>query len=266
MTLFDALILGLVEGLTEFLPVSSTGHLLLAQKWLGLPSSAGLDAYLIVIQIGAILAVLALYPHRAGQLFLGVDACLRRKWASPHFRLLSNLFVAFLPAAVMGLLLDGWIENHLFQPLTVALALAFGGIVMLWLGRKEGKAAVDEFGIKGSLTVGLWQVASLWPGMSRSMTTLVAGCWCGLTRAAAAEFSFLLGALVLSAAGLYKFVKMHESILAMGAMPIAVGIAAGFISALVVVKFLVAMLNRFGLAPWAWYRLAAAAVIVWIAR
>lgn len=263
MTLFDALILGLVEGITEFLPISSTGHLIIAQNLLGLPSSAGLDAYLIVIQFGAIAAVAALYPGRIAQMFTALGDVAKKKFSSPAVKLVRNLLIAFIPAAVIGLMFDNTIENCLFNTPAVAAALIFGAVIMLWASRaKAGQGKLDSLSVHGGFRIGLWQILSLWPGMSRSMTTIVSGQLCGLSRAAAAEFSFLLGAVTLLAASFYKGIKHHEEIAALGLVPVLVGMLAAFVSAFVVVRLFVGLLTRFGLVPWALYRIGLAVVIL----
>lgn len=285
----EAIILGLVEGFTEYLPVSSTGHLLLTNKLLGLNESVPLtdeegewlvtssgepvtlkmaaDAYAIVIQAGAILAVLIIYWPRIWQVVLGVFGL------SPNGRMLArNLIVAFLPAAVLGLLLEEWIEARLFSPLPIAIALVLGGILMLavesWRKRKgpdEDEELVDlhTLGIKQSLFIGFMQCLAMWPGTSRSMVTIVGGYIAGFRPAKAAEFSFLLGLITLTAAAGYKAVSTGPAILlAVELGPVIVGIAVGFLAAAVAVKWFVAYLSRHGLALFAWYRFLIAALVL----
>lgn len=284
----DAVILGLVEGITEYLPISSTGHLILTNSLLGLDSTdplldesgqpvltpeghpvtlkAAADAYSIVIQAGAILAVLFLYWSRIWQVILGVLGL------SPHGRLLArNLIVAFLPAAILGLLLDDWIESMLFAPLPIAIALAFGGFLMLgvesWrkhqLPGEENVTDLHTLGVKQCLFIGIMQCFAMWPGTSRSMMTIVGGYIAGLSPARAAEFSFLLGLITLSAAAGYKTVTSgSEMFLVIDMGPLLLGIFVAFVSAALAVKWLVGYLTRHGLSLFAWYRFALAVLVL----
>lgn len=283
----EAVILGLVEGITEYLPISSTGHLLLTNALLGLDSTdplvdassqliltpdgevvtlkAAADAYAIVIQAGAILAVLILYWSRIWQILLGVVGL------SPIGRLLArNLLVAFMPAAVLGLLLDDWIEARLFSPLPIAIALAAGGLLMLGVERWRSRQPPNEtdlpelhtLGIRQCLLIGLLQCVAMWPGTSRSMMTIVGGYLAGLKPARAAEFSFLLGLITLTAAAGYKGLSSRDQLfMAIEAGPMVVGIAVAFVSAAFAVKWLVHYLTRHGLALFAWYRFVLAALV-----
>ena len=278
MTPFDAIILGLVEGITEFLPVSSTGHLILASSLLGLyqddESRRAVDAFNIVIQGGAILAVAGLYFPRIGQMLrglLGRDAL--------GLRLFINLVVAFLPAAVLGLLLDDLIEAHLFRPVPVLAALFLGGVWMIWLHKRSRRLAsgdeapaltIDTMTWRHALAVGLLQCVAMWPGTSRSMMTIAGGTMLGLRPKDAAEFSFLLGLPTLGAACLYKLAKnMYESnksgepnlFETLGGLNVALGIIVAMISAAVAVKWLVSFLTRHGLGAFGWYRVALTIVI-----
>jgi undecaprenyl-diphosphatase len=284
----DAIILGLVEGITEYLPISSTGHLILTNALLGLDSTdplldddgaiiltpdgepvtlkAAADAYAIVIQAGAILAVVILYWSRIWQIILGVLGL------SPIGRKLArNLIVAFLPAAVLGLLLDDWIESVLFAPLPIAIALGFGGLLMLavesWRKHQlpDANNIIDlhSLTISQSLFIGFMQCVAMWPGTSRSMMTIVGGYVTGLIPAKAAEFSFLLGLITLSAAAGYKTVTSGpELFLAIELGPLLLGILVAFISAALAIKWLVGYLTRHGLALFAWYRFALAALVI----
>ncbi len=284
----DAIILGLVEGITEYLPISSTGHLILTNALLGLDSEeplldetgspiltpegepvtlkAAADAYAIVIQAGAILAVVILYWNRVLQAILGVIGL------SPIGRKLArNLIVAFLPAAVLGLILDDWIESMLFAPLPIVIALAFGGFLMLGVEKwrkgqlPDSDTIVDlhTLGIKQCLFIGFMQCVAMWPGTSRSMMTIVGGYIAGLSPRRSAEFSFLLGLITLTAAAGYKAVSSGpELFLAIDLGPMILGIFVAFISAALAVKWLVAYLTRHGLALFAWYRFALAILVL----
>jgi undecaprenyl-diphosphatase len=250
---WQAALLGLVEGITEYLPVSSTGHLILTSALLGLHTpeqSAAVAAFEIVIQGGAILAVLGLYWRRVLQMgagALGRDAAGRR--------LLGNLALAFAPAGLLGPLLDDPIEEHLFHAAPVLAALFLGGAWMIWLGWRQ------------ALGIGLLQCAAMWPGTSRSMMTIAGGVLLGLRARDAAEFSFLLGVPTLGGACVYKLAKnllaasetgtpnLFEQL---GPASVAVGIAVAALSAAAAVRWLVAFLQRHGLAPFGWYRIALA--------
>lgn len=296
MTPLQAILLGLVEGITEYLPVSSTGHLILTAALLGLdkPETKGaVDAFNIVIQGGAILAVAGLYWPRIVQMIRGL---LGKDTAG--LRLLLNLVVAFLPAAVFGLLLDDLIEAHLFRPAPVLAALALGGVWMIWIDRWRSQKASGRQGVKASsdgadesvakvgltidamtwkhaLGVGLFQCVAMWPGTSRSMMTIAGGMMLGLKPKEAAEFSFLLGLPTLGAACVYKLAKnvkeAHDTggqnlFEQLGVAPVALGILVAAVSAALAVRWLVAFLNKHGLAAFGWYRLVLCAllgVLIW---
>ncbi len=278
MTPLQAIILGLVEGVTEFLPVSSTGHLILASSLLGLydneESRRAVDAFNIVIQGGAILAVAGLYFPRILQMLRGLigrDAI--------GLRLFINLVVAFIPAAVLGLLLDDPIESYLFRPIPVLAALFLGGVWMIWLHKRSRRLAegdqppaltIDTMRPKQALLIGLFQCVAMWPGTSRSMMTIAGGTMLGLRPKDAAEFSFLLGLPTLGAACLYKLAKnlyeSHETgapnlFDALGGAEVAIGLVVAMISAALAIRWLVAFLSRHGLGAFGWYRVALALVM-----
>ncbi len=275
MTPLDAIILGLVEGITEYLPVSSTGHLIITSSLLGLDRDAAtksaVDAFNIVIQGGAILAVIGLYRVRVWSMIrglLGRDA--------PGRKLFLNLVVAFLPAAVFGVLLDDLIEAFLFRPWPVIIALALGGLLLIGMKRwqdrvfasaeNEGEGGrtftdIEHLSWKQALVVGLLQCVAMIPGTSRSMMTIVGGMFIGLRPKQAAEFSFLLGLPTLGGACVYKSLKSGEEIASLGAVPILLGIAVATVSAAFAVKWLVGYLAKHGLAVFGWYRIALAAVL-----
>jgi undecaprenyl-diphosphatase len=267
----DALLLGILEGLTEFLPVSSTGHLILLAELLGKHDEAGktLD---IVIQLGAVLAVVVFYRARLGALVRGV---LRREAA--ELRLALALLLGFLPAAVVGLALHRLIKERLFGPGPVAGALIAGGVLMIAVEvfrRRRGPAAGEERdpGLSGlehvtprrALLIGLAQCASLWPGASRSMATIVGGQLTGLSTATAAEFSFLLAVPTLGAATLFDLAKNGRHLLEApgGAMSLAVGLVVAFVVALLVIAAFLRYLRRFGMAPFGVYRIALGALVL----
>ncbi len=273
MTVWEAIILGLVEGLTEYLPISSTGHLVLARELLGLARRPALDAFIIVVQGGAVLAVLGLYRERVAQMVRGM---LGRDPAG--LRLASNLFVAFLPAAALGLVLEETIERYLLGPWPVVGALALGGVIMIAIGpwlraRGEARAAVagiDDLSWRQALAIGLAQCLALWPGTSRSLVTIVAGMVAGLRPAPAAEFSFLLALPTLGGACAYKAFKLlrggeDAAIGDLGWMPVLLGMTVAAVSAALAARWLVGWLTRHGLALFGWYRLAVAALYGWLA-
>ena len=274
LTWFQAVVLGLVEGITEYLPVSSTGHLILASALLGLDSpperKAAVDAFNIVIQGGAILAVLGLYWPRVRGMIAGV---LGKDRAG--LRLLGLLVVAFLPAALLGPFLDDPIEQYLFNPPAVVTALALWGLVMIFIGAwqrrrfPEGAPApgIADLTWRSALFIGALQCVAMWPGTSRSMITIVAGMLVGLRPRESAEFSFLLALPTLGGACVFKLAKdllgSDPSALAqLGVAPMLVGIAVATLSAALAVKWLVHYLNRHGLALFGWYRLGLSALFV----
>ena len=274
MTWWEALVLGLIEGITEYLPISSTGHLILAASLLGLDEPAAtrdaVNAFLIIIQGGAILAVLGLYRHRVAEMARGVAT--RR---GPGLKLATNLLISFLPAAVIGVLLDEVIERYLFYPGPVLSALLVGGVAMLLIGRWQRQVfhdAADEqldatsfvdiehLTWRRALLIGLLQCFAMWPGLSRSMMTIVAGMMVGMRPRHAAEYSFLLGLPTLGGACVYRAVQIFgqegDPIAVLGGwLPITVGLVAATISAALAVKWLVSYLTRHGLALFGWYRI-----------
>ncbi|MEM6756205.1 MAG: undecaprenyl-diphosphate phosphatase [Planctomycetota bacterium] len=276
MTWWEAIILGIVEGLTEYLPVSSTGHLIVTQRALGLEGQAA-DAFAICIQAGAIVAVLGLYWKRVRQAAVG--------WAgkvgvgpgdADGFRLGLHLLVAFLPAAALGPLLDDAIEARLFNPTMVAVALFVGGVAIIVVDRwKRAKAKREPWGEKAdagrslegmttmmALGIGILQCVAMWPGTSRSLMTIVGGVLVGLSLAAAVEFSFLLGVVTLLAATAYKAIDAGPVMVeAYGWWPMILGSLAAWASAVLAVKWMVGYLKSHGIAIFGYYRVAAAAVI-----
>lgn len=257
MTLLQALVLGIVEGVTEFLPVSSTGHLLLAERALGIERSEAADAYVICIQAGAIVAVLGLYRERVLQLLRGVagrDAAGRR--------LVVQLVVAFLPAAVIGLLFEKKIDELLFGLWPVVIAWAVGGGAILVLRSRGGSRTLADIDLRTALLIGLAQCLALWPGTSRSLATILGALALGLSMPAAVEFSFLLGLETLGAATAYKALKHGPEMLdAFGPAPLALGFVAATISAAISVKWLVGWLQSHGMEVFAVWRLVLAAIV-----
>ncbi|BCS32501.1 undecaprenyl-diphosphatase 2 [Luteitalea sp. TBR-22] len=260
MHAWQALVLGLVEGLTEYLPVSSTGHLLVTQRLLGIEASEAANAFAVFIQGGAILAVLVLYWRRIVSMLLGV---IGRDPAG--LRLALAVAVAFLPFAIAGFLFDDLIEGYLFGALPVAVAWAVGGLVILYVSPRlaPGGAALDHVPLRAALVIGLCQCAALWPGVSRSFATILGAIAAGLSLAAAVEFSFLLGLLTLGVATAYKLLDGGEAMVqAYGVSAMALGFLAAWVSAMLSVVWMVNWLQRRPLAVFGWWRIAAAAVVV----
>src|SRR5689334_12918419 len=252
--LVDSLILGIVEGLTEFLPVSSTGHLIIVSDFLGLNDEKG-KVFDIVIQLGAILAVCWEFRVRIGKAFAG----LARDRVQQRFA--TNLVVAFLPAAIVGLALQNQIKKYLFNPTSVAAALIVGAFVIFaierWYKRKGEARVLSVYDMTwgDALKVGIAQCFSLIPGTSRSGATIMGGMLFGLSRQAATEFSFFLAVPIMFAATGYQVVKYRDLFTRDDIGPFAVGFVVSFISALIAVKGLIRYVARHDFRAFAWYRI-----------
>ena len=259
--LIDALLLGVVEGLTEFLPVSSTGHLIILSDFLGTNDAKG-KAFAIAIQLGAILAIVFEYRARFARVISGLAADpVQRRFA-------FNLGVAFVPAAVTGLLFHSQIKALLFNPVSVAIALIVGAFVIFaveaWYRRHGAPrvATVDEMTWKDALKVGLAQCFSLVPGTSRSGATIMGGMVFGLSRQAATQFSFFLAVPIMFAATGYEMFKSRDILSLADAPAFATGFAAAFIAALLAVKTLVRYVANHDFRGFAWYRIALGAAVL----
>lgn len=256
--LLKALILGVVEGLTEFLPVSSTGHLILAGDLLGFNDERG-KLFEIVIQCGAILAVCWEYRVR----LLSVLAGLTTERAAQRFVL--NIAIAFMPLAVLGLLFGKVIKAHLFQPVPVALAFIIGGFIILWAERRKHEITVqtvDDMGWRDALKLGLAQALALIPGTSRSGATIIGGLFFGLSRKASTEFSFFLAIPTLFAASAYQLYK-ERALLSVDDLGMwAVGFASAFVSAFLCVRWLLRYIASHDFTIFAWYRIAFGIVVL----
>ncbi|WP_432736397.1 undecaprenyl-diphosphate phosphatase [Maridesulfovibrio sp. FT414] len=258
-SLFTAAILGIVEGLTEFLPVSSTGHLIITGHLLGFTGEKA-ASFEVAIQLGAILAVVVLYWARfwgllfpvPGQLFSG-------------FRGLYMLFLTSLPASLLGLLAHGFIKEHLFNPHTVAWALGVGAIMILIVERKEKNPhclTIDEITPKLALGIGCFQCLALWPGFSRSAATIMGGMLLGAQRKVAAEYSFIAAVPIMFAATGYDMLKSYQLFSTADIPFLAVGFIVSFVSAWAAVKGFIYLLGKLTLRPFAYYRLALAPLVL----
>ncbi|MGZ5038134.1 MAG: undecaprenyl-diphosphate phosphatase [Usitatibacter sp.] len=259
--LLDAFIQGVVEGLTEFLPVSSTGHLIIVSDFLGLNDEKG-KVFDIVIQLGAILAVCWEYRARFVKAFAGLASDpVQRRFA-------ANLAVAFLPAAIVGLALQREIKAYLFNPVSVAIALIVGALVIFvverWYARHGSPrvTSVDDMSWKDALKVGLAQCLSLIPGTSRSGATIMGGMLFGMSRQAATEFSFFLAVPIMFAASGYQMVK-YRSLLSRDDLAVfAMGFVVSFVFALLAVKGLIRYVARHDFKAFAWYRIVLGAAVL----
>lgn len=255
-TLIDALLLGLLEGLTEFIPVSSTGHILLAGHFLGFNSTG--KTFEILIQLGAILAILSVYSAKLWR--MAVD--LPRDPGTQRF--VAGILIAFLPAAVLGVLLHGFIKTVLFEtPMLICIMLILGGFVLLFLDKMDLKAKyhdITEFPLSVYLKIGLFQTLALIPGTSRSGATIVGSLLLGVDKRAAAEFSFFLAMPTMAGAFAYDLYKNLDVLSASDLPVIGVGFVAAFVTALLVVRHLLDYVSRKGYALFGWWRLIVGSV------
>lgn len=273
MLLARAAIMGIVEGLTEFLPISSTGHLILTASLLRFTGET-VKVFEIAIQTGAMFAVIWEYREKLGRTVIGIghDPVARR------FAL--NVLVAFVPAVVLGLAFGKVIKAHLFHPVPVASAFIVGGLIILWVesrhrrrygerdlvGHRHARVeTVDDMTPMDALKVGLLQCLALIPGTSRSGATIIGGIVLGFSRKAATEFSFFLGIPTLMGAGAYSVLK-HRELLRWGDLPMfAVGTIVSFFAALVCIRWLIRYVSTHDFVPFAWYRIVFGALVLWTA-
>jgi undecaprenyl-diphosphatase len=249
--LLKAIFLGLVEGATEFIPVSSTGHLILAGEWIGFEGPFA-DTFDIFIQLGAILAILWIYRARVlGALAsVATDPVARRLW--------TNLILAFIPAGIVGFLFYDSIKAVLFRPVVVAIALVVGGIAILlieWWDPPSNVENVDDIPAPKALGVGVAQILSLVPGVSRSGATIMGGMALGLSRKTAAEFSFFVAIPTMIIATIYELLSNLDTLNANNVVLLAVGFVTAFLSALVVVRAFIRFISTHTFVPFAWYRI-----------
>lgn len=262
-----AILLGMVEGITEFLPISSTGHLIVSGHLLGFVGDRA-ASFEVIIQLGAILSVVLLYWRR----FLGLiprpvsgfEASNLQGWSG-----LWRIGLATFPALLVGYVARHIIKERLFNPTAVTLALAIGGVAILLVERYAAKRetnSLERLTPSQALGVGLFQVLALWPGTSRAAATIVGGMLLGLERKSAAEFSFLIAVPVMLAASGYELIKMRHEMAPQSFLQLAVGFVVAFIVALITVKMFVQFLQRGKLTPFAWYRILAAPIFYFLTR
>ena len=264
-TIITAILLGIVEGLTEFIPVSSTGHLILASEIFGYDAAVW-KVFNVVIQLGAILAVVVLYWRTFWAVGTGL-----LKWRSESVAFLRNVLLGFLPSAVLGFALKDYIDIMLGSPMVVAWALVLGGIAIVAIEKvaKPGPASgVAQLPAKQALGVGFMQCLAMIPGVSRSGATIMGALAMGIERRTAAEFSFFLAIPTMMGATTLELWDARASLAGgmgpVGWTEIAIGFAVSFVVALAVIKAFVAFVSRSGFAPFAWYRIAAGILAIWL--
>ena len=252
----QAVVLGIVEGLTEFLPISSTGHLIIASEAVGFAETPGADTFVVAIQAGAILAVCWYYRRRICSILRGFFTDRKER------RLAVNTVVAFLPAALIGVLVAGAIKQYLFNPITVAAALVVGGFIILWVESRVREGArparvetMDDISWKDALLVGFMQCFAMIPGTSRSGATIIGGMVIGLSRKAATEFSFFLSIPTIFGATAYDLWKSWDSLALDNASGFVLGTAVSFVSALLVVHWLLRFVSGHDFRGFGWYRI-----------
>lgn len=252
LLLLQALVMGIIEGITEFLPISSTGHLIVAGELMNFWDPERRAVFEIAIQLGAILAICWIYRARIWQISSNLLAPASR-------RFVLNIAIAFLPISLLGVLFIDAIKTFLFNPHAVALAFITGGVLMLWVERRDRPvrvATLDDIGWQDALKVGMVQALSLIPGMSRSATTIIGGLWFGFSRVAAAEFSFFLALPIMVAATGYEMYQHHTMLSVEDGAVFAVGFAAAFFAALIAVRLFIRWIEQRDFKIFAWYRIA----------
>ncbi len=264
-----AIILGIVEGVTEFLPVSSTGHLIIVGHLLGFVGENA-ASFEVAIQLGAILSVVVLYWRR----FIDLVPARANLMNSRHSTLtgwsgVCRIAVATFPALLVGYLARHAIKERLFTPEAVTLALLVGGVAMLFVERlvsRQRSTCLDELTLRQALGIGLFQVLALWPGTSRAAATIIGAMLLGVNRKSAAEFSFIIAVPVLFAATGYELIKMRNDLALQDSLQLGIGLAVSFVVALIAVKGFVSFLQHGKLTPFAWYRILAAPIFYYLTR
>ena len=256
--LLSALLMGIVEGITEFLPISSTGHLILLGELIGFRGPPG-KVFEISIQLGAVLAVIVLFRQTL------IDLALKAWRPGPQRFYAQNIVLAFLPAAIIGATLHGPITRALFNPYVVCTALILGGVAIIAIERWRPHATirtVPEIGPLGAVLIGFGQALAMIPGTSRSGATIISALLLGVERRTAAEFSFVLAIPTMLAATVYSLWKARADLDVSGLSQIGVGFVTAFVVALVVVRWLMAVIGRIGFTPFGWYRIALGTVML----
>lgn len=252
MQTWQTVLLGIIEGLTEFIPVSSTGHLLLMEHFLGIKPTK--RVFEVLIQLGAVLAILTVYSARLWQMLIELPS-------NPETRrFVIAILVAFLPAVVIGIAGHKFIKEVLFEtPMLICITLIVGGVILLIVDRLPLEAHVTEarqITIPSALIIGLCQCVAMIPGVSRSGATIVGGMLLGLSKRAAAEFSFFLAMPTMAGAFAYDLYKSHADLDRAAVTSIALGFVVAFIAGVIVVRYLLDFVSRYGFAPFAWWRIA----------
>ncbi|SEF38605.1 undecaprenyl-diphosphatase [Caloramator fervidus] len=256
--ILKAIILGIIEGLTEFLPISSTGHLIIANKYINFTGEFA-NVFDVVIQVGAILAVIFYFWDKIFPSFNN------KQKAKKVYYLWVKVVLGFLPAAVLGFLFEDKIDKYLFNPLSVSIALIFGAILLLIAESKLKRVRVfdtDDMTYMDALLVGIFQCLALWPGMSRSASTIIGGLLIGLSREVSAEFSFFLAIPTLIGASFLKLLKSSLSFSLVEWTTLFIGTLVSFIVALLVIKFFMGYIKRKDLRPFAYYRILLAVIVI----
>ena len=273
MSVFETIIIAIVEGLTEFLPVSSTGHMIIAQNLLGVESTEFVKAFTFIIQFGAILSVVVLYWKRFFQLnhTPAPEGSTAIQRFLHKFDFYWKLFVAFIPAAVLGLLFSDAIDAMLESVVVVAVMLVIGGVFMLFCDKIFNKGSESTpFTEKRAFMVGLFQCISMIPGVSRSMATIVGGMSQGLTRKAAAEFSFFLAVPTMFGATLYKMYKLLKEggteLITDNLTALVVGNVVAFVVAMLAIKGFIKYVQKYGFVAFGWYRIIVGGIILVLLR
>lgn len=265
ITALKVMFLGLVEGITEWLPISSTGHMLLVDEFLSLPfSDAYKSMFFVVIQLGAILAVVVLFWNRLFPFDFrpGKPTMKKQSWL-----LWAKVLVACLPAIVVGLPLDDFLEAHLHTPVVIALALILYGVAFIIIerrhkGRRPRVDRVDDISFATALGIGIFQVLSLIPGTSRSGSTIIGALLLGVSRTTAAEFTFFLAVPVMFGASAMKLVKFGLDFTGPEIAALLLGVVVAFLVSLAVIRFLMAFVKRHDFQPFGWYRIVLGAVVL----
>lgn len=259
--IIQAILLGIIEGLTEFLPISSTGHLIIANRFIHF-SGEFANTFDVVIQVGAVLAVIIYFRHK---LFPSSNESIIQGVVVDTW---MKVFLGFIPSAMVGLLFADVIDRYLFNPTSVSVALIVGGIILLFterIAKQPSTLSIDQVSYKQAFLIGMFQCYALFPGMSRSASTIIGGLCKGLSREAAAEFSFMLGIPTLIAAAVLKLVRSELSFSSYEWLLLTVGTLVSFITAFVVISFLLQYLKNRTFAVFGWYRIIAGILILFFA-